>query len=257
MPCFTPSSIDLKRVSVLPIREAGETLTMFYTSIDENKAMTVRLNDHSNYILRRSMVPCLFDIPTVEAARILHVSLSLLKKIRSWTNLECWPCSMIHGGGHPLFTRKQIVEKRELVIAELEKEFVAKPSSMLGLTVSILKEVRQYAAIYYHLVIPGAGRRNRVVFVELKPSKCARKGDSDGVKAAMACMQPRQVVRKTTLSAVGTVDVSLNSTLDSALDSTSDSTSKAVEADVWHTVETCYFSDVEDELGLGPITTPI
>jgi hypothetical protein len=260
MPHFTPS-IDLKRVSVLPIRAVGETLEMFYLSTDENKAMSVRLNDHSNYILRRYMVPCLFDIPTVEAARILHISLSLLKRIRSWANLGCWPCSLIHCGGHPLYTRKQVVEKRELVIEELEKEFVKKPSSQLGLTVNILKEVRQYAAIYHHLVIPGAGRRNRVVFVELKPSKCVKKGDSDevkdgvkdGVKDVMASMQPRQVERKTALSA-GSVDTGLitGDSLESL-----DSTLEAIEADVWHTVETGYFSDVEDELGLGPITTPV
>jgi hypothetical protein len=244
MPHFTPS-IDLKRVSVLPIRAVGETLEKFYLSTDEIKAMNVRLNDHSNYILRRYMVPCLFDIPTVEAAWILHVSLSLLKKIRSWANLGCWPCRVIHCGGHPLYMRKQVVEKRELVIEELEKEFVKKPSSMLGLTVNILKEVRQYAAIYHHLAIPGAGRRNRVVFVELKPSKYAKKGDldevKDGVKYAMASMQPRQVARKTALSA-GSVDTG------DALESL-----EAIEADVWHTADPSYFSDVEDVLGLGPI----
>lgn len=263
MPHFTPS-IDLKRVSILPIRAVGETLEMFYLSTDENKAMSVRLNDHSNYILRRYMVPCLFDIPTVEAARILHVSLSLLKRIRSWANLGCWPCSLIHCGGHPLYTRKQVVEKRELVIAELEQEFVKKPSSQLGLTVNILKEVRQYAAIYHHLVIPGAGRRNRVVFVELKPSKCAKKGElgisggiKDGVKSdvkdSMASMQPRQVERKTALSA-RSVDTGLIT--GDAVESL-DSTLEAIEADVWHTVDSGYFSDVEDELGLGPIMAPI
>lgn len=260
MPRATPPD-DFKRVSVLPIRARDETLEMFFLSTDENKAMNVRLNDHSNYILRRYMVPCLFDIPTVEAARILQISLSLLKKIRSWANLGCWPCSLIHCGMHPLYTRKQVVEKREAVIKELELEFIKLPSSMLGLTVQILKEVRQYACIYHNLVIPGAGRRNKGFVVEIKSPKYVKRDDSGEVTVkgevkgevkaevndAMVSMQPRQATRKTGLSAcIGDSEETLGGL--ESLESL-----ETIEADIWHAADTGYFSDVEDELGLGPI----
>ena len=239
MPCVAVPFVDLKRVSVIPIRAKGETLEMFYMSEDENKAMNVRLNDKGCYFLRRYMVRCLFDIPTVEAARILCVSLSLLKKIRSWANLGCWPCSLIHSGEHTVYTREEIVEGRDAVIAALEMEFVQRPSSALGLTVQILKEVRQYAALYLRLVIPGAGRRNKRKFAEAKVRKIVAE---DRVGGLVELMKPRQVVNGRGGISVG-VEVA-----ETAMETLED-----IEADIWCARELDYFSDVEDELGLGPV----
>lgn len=213
---LVPVVYDFKRASVTPILGKGETQLMFFSSDDDTKAMTVRLNDNGTFVLYRYMVCCFFDIPCVEAARIMCISLSLLKRIRSWARLDCWPCSLIHSGEHPQFTRDWVVHRRDEIIASLERKFLEQPNGVLGLTVGILKNVRQYAASYLRLVIPGVGRRNvasgvKKIFVEesddkklkikVKLRKLGKKGKA--VKELMESMRPRQAIEKRARVTIG------------------------------------------------------
>ena len=207
---LAPMVSDHRRVSVSPLLVKGETHLTFFSSDDDNKAMTVQLKDSGSFVLYRYMVCCFFDIPCVEAARIMCVSLSLVKRIRSWAKLDCWPCCLIHSGTHPRFTREWVVQRRDEVILSLERKFIQQPSSMLGLTVGILKNVRQYAKIYLGLVVPGTGRRGMVekavkpgvkilkkpsdkeeLKIKVKLSKLGKKGRV--VKELMESMKPRHV----------------------------------------------------------------
>jgi hypothetical protein len=73
----------------------GETQLMFYASGDNNQAMNIRLNDNTCFVLRRYMVCCFYDIPSPETARIMRISVSLLKRIRSWAKLDLWPSCQV------------------------------------------------------------------------------------------------------------------------------------------------------------------
>ena len=187
------SSIEPKRVTLVPILERGETLQMFYESRDLKKAFSVRLGSDTVYVLRMEMVYCFFDIPLTEAARIMRVSVSLAKKIRGWVHLPQWPCSMVHSGDFGL-TREQIIKGRNNVISGLESECASIRATTPGvralrvspdedcgyeLALSIVKEARDYAALYARLVIPGVGRRRSEGAVERKRAKLA---DKAGVK---------------------------------------------------------------------------
>ena len=154
------------RVAIVPIRRKGETLEMFEKSKDLKKEYSVRLGGGNNYPLRMEMVFCFFDIPLKEAARIMHVSSTLLKKIRTWVHVDQWPCSLVHTNGFGL-TRTQIIKGRDEVISGLELEHAYSKEQIelslatqgLELSLTIMKELREYAAQYAGLVIPGVGRR--------------------------------------------------------------------------------------------------
>ena len=244
---------------------------MFNESNDLKKAFNVRLNCGGNYPLSREMVYCFFDIPAVEAARIMCVSLSLLKKIRGWVKVERWPCSLIHSGEFDGLTRVQVVQGRDEVISRMEKDYRISCSQISGsrtsgshkskqtqkseiienhngakLALKILKEAREYAAIYLSLVIPDAGRKPKATRKvdafdsELKAEPSLN--DERRVKELMESMKPRQVVkRKTRVSVLTTVEpedcfwpISITQEINFDQLFTSD--------------------DVDDELKLGPMT---
>lgn len=287
---LVPMIYDFKRASVTPILGKGETQLMFFNSEDDTKAMTVRLNDNGTFILYRYMVCCFFDIPCVEAARIMCISLSLLKRIRSWARLDCWPCSLIHSGEHPQFTRDWVVHRRNEIIASLERKFLEQPNGVLGLTVGILKNVRQYAVSYLRLVIPGVGRRNatsgvKKVFVEesddkklkikVKLRKLGKKGKD--VKELMESMRPRQAIEKRARVTIGSgvafgakveAKVGLIETkIETPVETTMQTTSAGLQITppppeewifipsfpVCQEFNAFYANDVDDELGLGPV----
>ena len=157
---------DYKRVSITPIRCLGETLEMFYKSTDPKRAMLVRLSENKSYILRKEMITAFFDIPSLEAAREMGVSLTLLKKIRAWGNVQRWPCSLLFNGGSGRqleYTLSKVVKKRDELIAGLELEFVQTPCSILEHTIQVLRKAKAYAATYSYLVNPDSGRRNSKV----------------------------------------------------------------------------------------------
>ena len=252
---------------------------MFNESNELNQAFNVRLSNGTNYPLSREMVYCFFDVPAVEAARIMCVSLSLLKKIRAWVKVERWPCSLIHSGEFVGLTRDQIVHGRNEVIAGLERSInildqaqyrdpgqIQAPGQMYGSgeiqapgriqvsdhnqnitldgikqSLKILMEVRRYAAIYICLVIPDAGRRQSTKRRE-EDLKTQELNDGMRAKEIMESMQPRQVAqRKTKISVVTTVEP---------------------EDSFWPISITQEFNfdqlfasdELEDELKLGPMT---
>jgi hypothetical protein len=290
--------VDHRRVALVPMRSKGETLGEFHGSNDLKKAMEVRLSDEESYPLRREMVYCFFDIPAVEAARIMCVSLSVLKKIRTWVKVERGPCFLIHSGDFEGLTRAQVVQGRDEVISELEKEcaMLAKSEEScrrsgrsikkhksnksrnveagvvygykgITLALKILKEVREYAALYLCLLIPDGGRRQSIKPVvkggdleeEMGSSMHSTRdstehdskeetppGDSvklpKRVRKIVEQMQPRQVVQRKARVSVKTI----------------------VEPEdcFWPVSITQEFNfdrlfesnDVEDELRLGPVT---
>ena len=67
------------------------------------------------YSLSREMVQCFFDIPFVDAARVLGVSVSTLRHIRDWTGHSCWPFKCIVEDRFEL-KREDIVRLRLLYI---------------------------------------------------------------------------------------------------------------------------------------------
>jgi hypothetical protein len=215
----TGSVFDHRRVALVPIRDPGETVDMFKESRDLKKAFSVRVSNGESYPLRREMVYCFFDIPSVEAARIMRVSLSLLKKIRTWVNVERWPCSQLHSGEFIGLTRAQVIAGRDEVILGLEKEYKENPGRMIQLALKIMKEVREYAITYACLVTPDSGRRPMVrnplprtkdggkKSKEMPQSTENAQAAEERLKEIMDSMQPRQVVkRKTKVSVVTTVE---------------------------------------------------
>ena len=204
------SGLEPTRVVLVPIRRHGESMEMFNNSSDLKKAYSVRLGNGVSYPLRMEMVYCVFDMPLSEAARILRVSVSLAKRIRAWVKVDQWPCSMIYGGsaqsGNAKFglTRDQIVKGRDGVISGLEWERRNCQAYMcdgMELALSIMKEARDYAALYARMVIPGAGRRPSERAMEQKRIKLEQEGR---VRQIMESMQPRQAGRKTGLTKINT-----------------------------------------------------
>jgi hypothetical protein len=287
------SDYSSKRVVLLPIRSEGETLDMFNASNDLKKAFNVRLSSGENYPLRRDMVYCFFDIPAVEAARIMCVSLSLLKKIRAWVKLDRWPCSQIHCADGECFglTRTQVIQGRDEVILSLEREYLDYPLERIKLAIKIVKDAREYAKVYACLVNPDAGRVQTPIMSPMQTmqtmqtlqSKVAKGGDSplisrtyandpysrmqelfDGegndklANEIMESMQPRQVVkRKSRLP----VQVSLMvSTKPESLMATTEPESLTTDC-FWPIPITQEFNfdqlfdtdGLEDELDLGPL----
>jgi hypothetical protein len=234
-----------------PIREPGETLGMFKSSTDLKKAFNIRVNNGEVYPLRREMVYCFFDIPAAEAARIMRVSLSLLKKIRSWVNVDRWPCLQLHCEEFEGLTLTQVIEGRNEVISGLEKEFLERPSRHLSLALTIMKELRQYAPVYACLINPEAGRRPATKKSDAgKDKKESRVGEpsnessGDRVKEIMESMQPRQVVkRKTKVSVVTTVEPEDSGCFWPVCITQEFNFNQLFESD-----------DFEDELKLGPLT---
>lgn len=292
---LAPMPPDNRRVSVSPVLGRGETQLTFYASDDEDRAMTVQLKDCGSFVMYRYMVCCFFDIPCVEAARIMCVSLSLVKRIRSWARLGCWPCSLIHSGVHPEYTREWVVQRRNEVILSLEEKFVRQPSSMLGLAVAILKNVRVYAEIYRGLVIPGAGRRapmggtaKKVKKKTVKKEgelkikiKLGRIGKKEGmaVKEIMESMKPVKPVKQCAVSCNFWEERPLQTTpaeeeeepllplhplLQEEWISSSGGICQSIlsspSSSFCQELDTLYANDaileVEDELGLGPARAP-
>ena len=148
--------MDHRRVALLPMKARGQSIEEFYASRDLKKAMCVRLG-YDSYPLHMETVYCFFDIPMCEAARIMRILVSLLKRIRTWVGVEQWPCFIIHGDNPALFglSRDQIIKGRNDMISKMEES-----PFVYGLALSIVKEARDYAVVYSCLVIPGVGRRH-------------------------------------------------------------------------------------------------
>lgn len=222
------------RVAIVPLRRKGETMEMFEESKDLKKTYSVRLGGGDNYPLRMEMVYCFFDIPLREAARIMRVSPSLLKRIRAWVNVDVWPCSLVHNTSSGFgLTRDQIIKGRDEVISGLEKECADCGGQSVELSLQIMKELKEYAAIYACLVIPGAGRRPSEKVAKRKRMEAISQMEKDRrTREIMESMQPRQ--RTLTVDSVAVMEdwpISIRQEfhLDSLL-------------------------DVEDVLGLGPVS---
>jgi hypothetical protein len=71
------------------------------------------------YSLTRDMVRCFFDIPSIDAAKVLRVCLTVLKKMRKWVGVSRWPFTLINMGIYEM-SREEIVELRRSIIARLE-----------------------------------------------------------------------------------------------------------------------------------------
>lgn len=54
------------------------------------------------YVVRKDLIACLFDVPTVDAARLLRVCVTLLKRIRSLCGLAVWPYAAVCSGTYRL-----------------------------------------------------------------------------------------------------------------------------------------------------------
>ena len=71
------------------------------------------------YSLTREMVKCFFDLPSVDAARILKICLTVLKKIRTWVGVSRWPYNCIRVGEFEM-SRREVVDLRKSIIQRLE-----------------------------------------------------------------------------------------------------------------------------------------
>ena len=68
-----------------------------------------------NVRLRKDMLFCVYDLPSVYAAKVLKVSLTLLKKIRKWVGLLHWPCRQVYQGSF-VMSKDEIVARRQYLI---------------------------------------------------------------------------------------------------------------------------------------------
>ena len=253
----TMASAEHTRVALVPIGKQGMTMDMFNNSNDLKKTYSVRLGQGESFPLRMEMVYCFFDIPLREAARIMRVSVSLMKKIRTWVKVDQWPCSLIHGGDYAQFglTKDEVIKGRDDVISGLESECLACPSHELDglkLALKVMKETRDYATLYASLVIPTTGRRPPEKVVGAKRIKRECEGVST-VREILDSIQPRQAERKTKLTSVTTKVVT---TVETIVKTTVETTVETESDDFWPIAQEFNFSnfdvEVEDELGLGP-----
>lgn len=254
------------RVTLVPIRQHNETLTMFYESKDMKKAFSVRLSCTVAYVLRMEMVYCFFDIPLCEAARIMRVSVTLIKRIRAWVHIYYWPCCLIHSRNFGL-TVANIIKGRDDVISGLEKE-----TGIYGvdLALEILREARDYAKLYACMVTPGTGRRSsdkaverkRVAHVEAKLKAEAKLKDE--AKAKEKTGAERQVKRikfvvRVETTVVATVETTGTGTIETTETMEIMKTMETLETsidDFWPREPDTFqgYEDVDDVLGLGPIS---
>ena len=227
-----------KRIVITPILNEGETPSMFKSSTDVKRAMEIHLNRHSSYSLTKEMVFCFFDIPAIEAARIMRVSLSTLKKIRNWVEMKRWPCSMIHNKRF-ILTLPQIIKWRGNVISGLEGDFLDNPSGGIVIALNILREVREYARTYLHLVIPFRPE----LFLQNKKERKER--ERQKVELEMKLRVELEMKLRAEMKLRVEMEVEMEAV-------------KTEPADYWPTTITQTFNfdylfEVEDVLGLGPI----
>ena len=78
----------------------------------ETAGVTFAVNSkYAVFSLSRDMVQCFFDIPFVDAARLLGISVSTLRHIRDWAGHDCWPFKSIVEGRFEM-KREEITSKR-------------------------------------------------------------------------------------------------------------------------------------------------
>ena len=94
-----------KRAFVQPSRLNGDSIDV--TSRD------------AVYTLNRDMIRCFFDVPSLDAARVLRVCMTVLKRIRKWAGVPRWPFTLVNMGIYEM-SREDIVRLRQSVITSLE-----------------------------------------------------------------------------------------------------------------------------------------
>ena len=70
------------------------------------------------YIMRKDLLLCFFDLSMSDAARIMRICVTVLKKLRSWVGLDIWPCTDVIAGRF-WASMEQIRETRLGVIREM------------------------------------------------------------------------------------------------------------------------------------------
>ena len=192
----------------MPIKVRDETEAMFFASNDLKKAFSVRLDYTTAYVLRMEMVFCFFDIPMTEAARIMRVSVSLVKRIRAWVHVDQWPCCLVHNGSFGL-TREQIVKGRDEVITGLEGET---ETYGIELALQIMRHARDYAKLYARMVMPIGGRRSNETAVVLRRIKGLNgSGGPKKSKAALKATSVGLVEKSLESGKIGKLEKSLES----------------------------------------------
>ena len=140
-------------------------------SLTSRDTIDVRSHDVV-YSLTREMVHSFFDLPSVDVARLLKVCVTVLKHIRSWAGIDCWPYRLVNNGVFEL-TREQIVGLRRSVIERLEGGEDAKYPGVLPL----LREADVLGLAFKSISAPteyAVEARAKALAL-----KAARKADSD------------------------------------------------------------------------------
>ena len=101
------------------------------------------------YTLTHEMVKCFFDLPSVDAARILKICNTVLKKLRKKLGLLHWPYNRIRNGDFEM-SRREIVEMRKDWIQRLE---MGESSNFPGV-LPLLREAERLSMVFLSIYSP-------------------------------------------------------------------------------------------------------
>ena len=111
------------------------------------------------YKMLKSQLTCFYDIPACDAARIMRVCLTLLKRLRVWSGLQRWPYNLVHKGAYEVSV-DEIRQLRCDLILQMESRVLS--SEEVGF-LCILKEAHSFSAAYWRATSVKAVRRDSQV----------------------------------------------------------------------------------------------
>ena len=194
------------------------------------------------YVMRCDMLFCFFDLPTTDAARLLRVSVSLLKRIKWLCGILKWPYVDVQAGVYRL-SAEQIRNGRTAAVQMLLDQRVCGPELAF---LRILMEVQHFAGDFeVQAGIAGSWGFGRV------PVKPVVRGERKSVKVAVQRIggSSAKSVKKSTGSSVEkSTDSSVEKSTDSSVEKSTDS---SVEKSTGSSVEKSTDLSVEKSTDLS------
>jgi hypothetical protein len=121
----------------------------FIKRMETDEGVIIVTSKDITYTMPREMVKCFFDLPAVDAARILKVCNTVLKKLRKRLGVPHWPYNRIKSGEFEL-SRRQIVDMRKAWIRRLETGGASEFPGVLPL----LLEAQRLSIIFLSISAP-------------------------------------------------------------------------------------------------------
>jgi hypothetical protein len=145
-----PSDANAQIFMVPADQEEPRKMNRAYIKRQETMEGTIVVTSKDvTYTMPREMVQCFFDLPAVDAGRILKVCNTVLKKLRKRLGLPHWPYNRIRQGDFKL-SRCEIVEMRRAWIQRLEEGASSKFPGVLPL----LREAETLSKVFMSICSP-------------------------------------------------------------------------------------------------------